>query len=145
MDFRTNFIAVGPESRACQSRSVTLCFRRLVPGSPRDTQHEIHFPPVATSQPSGMNGMMVTVAMKVPVEPSAPRTPSRLSQMPASSSDPKVHSETPRKSLAPAWPNTGYSHQINGPLLMNGTSLSNSCGNYEAVGFGKDHVRRIVR
>lgn len=34
-----------------------------------------------------MNGMIVTVAMKVPVEPRAPRAPSRLSQKPARSSD----------------------------------------------------------
>jgi hypothetical protein len=47
-------------------------------------------PPAATSQPSRINGMMVTVAMKVPLEPRAPRTPSRLSQKSASSSAPNV-------------------------------------------------------
>jgi hypothetical protein len=30
----------------------------------------------------------------------------------------------------PASPNTGYSQQVSGPLLINGTSLSNSYGNH---------------
>ena len=96
-------------------------------------------PPAATSQPSGMNGMIVTVAIKVPVEPRAPRTPIRLSQKPASNSEPKVHSETPRKWLAPAWPKTGYSHQINGPLLMNGTSLFELVGKPLLVAEEEEH------
>jgi hypothetical protein len=37
-------------------------------------------PPAEAAQPLGMNGMMVTVKMKVTVEPSAPRIPRRLSQ-----------------------------------------------------------------
>jgi hypothetical protein len=41
-----------------------------------------------------MKGMIVTVAMKVAVEPAAPRTPSRLSQNPASRRVPNVHSES---------------------------------------------------
>src|ERR1700758_349806 len=45
-------------------------------------------PPAATSQPSGMSGMIVTVAMKVPIEPRAPRTPNRGSQKPVSRRNP---------------------------------------------------------
>src|SRR5215468_2972057 len=39
-------------------------------------------PPADASQPSGMNGMMVTVPMNVAREPSAPRIPSLLFQKP---------------------------------------------------------------
>src|SRR6266436_6120904 len=53
-----------------------------------------------------------------------------LVQNPASSRAPNVHSETPRNQLAPWWPNTGYSHQISGPLLMKGTSRSASYGHH---------------
>ena len=48
----------------------------------------------------------------------------------ASISAPNVHSETPRNQLAPPTPKAGYSHQISGPLLMKGTSRSNSYGNH---------------
>jgi hypothetical protein len=54
-------------------------------------------PPAEAAQPSGMNGMIVEVAIKVPAEPKAPRTPSFLFQNPANKSAPKSHSETPRK------------------------------------------------
>src|SRR5262249_29692407 len=82
--------------------------------------------PANGSQPPSMKGMIVTVVKKVTAEPAAPRMPSRLSQKPANSSAPKVHSATPRNQLAPCRPNAGYSHQISGPLLMNGMSLSAS-------------------
>src|SRR6516162_8100678 len=83
-------------------------------------------PPAEASQPSGIKGIIVTVVKKVTAEPAAPRIPSRLSQKPANSNAPKIHSKVPRNQLAPRMPNTGYNHEISGPLLMNGTSLSAS-------------------
>ena len=59
-------------------------------------------PPAAASHPSGMNGMIVTVAMKVALEPSAPRMPNFLFQNPRNNSVPNVHSETPKNQVAPA-------------------------------------------
>ena len=63
--------------------------------------------PAAGSQLFGANGMMVTVPMKVSVEPMAPKIPSRLFQNPKNSKVPNVHSETPRNQLAPRRPKTG--------------------------------------
>src|SRR2546426_9454304 len=77
-------------------------------------------PPADAAHPSGMNGMMVTVMMKVTTEPAAPRMPSRLSQKPANRSAPNVHSATPKNQLAPRMPNTGYIQQISGPFCMSG-------------------------
>ena len=64
-------------------------------------------PPATGSQPFGMNGMIVTVARKVSVEPMAARIPSGLFQNPKNSSAPNVHSETPRTQLAPRRPKRG--------------------------------------
>jgi hypothetical protein len=47
-----------------------------------------------------MNGMIVTVAMKVALEPSAPRMPNFLFQNPTNNSVPNVHSETPKDQVA---------------------------------------------
>lgn len=77
----------------CRVKRTTSCLRRQSETASKTTSFIrkgtlpviAGKPPAATSQPSGMNGMMVTVAMKVPVEPRAPRTPNRLSQKPASS------------------------------------------------------------
>src|SRR5438552_11736802 len=52
--------------------------------------------PAVGSQPSGMNGMIVTVVRNVPVEPRAPRTPNRLSQNPAYNRAKIVHSDAPK-------------------------------------------------
>src|SRR5579872_2065131 len=75
-------------------------------------------PPAEAAQPFGMKGMMVTVPTNVATDPSAPKTPARLSQKPANSSAPNVHSETPKNQLAPRMPKTGYNHEISGPLLI---------------------------
>lgn len=47
-----------------------------------------------------------------------------------SSRDPNVHSETLQEIAGAGMAEHGYSHQISGPLLMNGTSRSNSYGNH---------------
>jgi len=62
----------------------------------------------------GMNGMMVTVKMKVTVEPSAPRIPRRLFQNPSKRSAPNSHSATPRNQLAPRMPSAGCSQKMSG-------------------------------
>src|SRR6266481_6244931 len=54
-------------------------------------------PPADTAQPSGINGMIVDVAMKLPHAPKAPRTPSFLFQNPANKNAPSSHSETPKR------------------------------------------------
>src|ERR1700722_7112374 len=72
------------------------------------------------SQPFGMNGMIVNVVMKVMVEPSDPRAPSRLSQNPANKSAKIVHSDAPKNRAPPRRPKAGYSQKMKGLLLMNG-------------------------
>ena len=59
-------------------------------------------PPADAAQPSGMNGMIVTVATNEATEPSAPRMPSFLFQNPANNSAQNTHSETPKNQLAAA-------------------------------------------
>src|ERR1700747_1854433 len=87
-------------------------------------------PPAAASQPSGMNGMIVTVPTNVAIDPSAPRMPSLLFQNPRNSSVPNVHSEPPKNKVAPRMPSSGYSQKISGPLLINGISRSTSYANH---------------
>jgi len=53
-------------------------------------------PPADAAQPFGINGIMVTVLMKVAQEPSAPRIPTCLFQNPKNNSVPNNHSETPK-------------------------------------------------
>src|SRR5262247_1797697 len=75
-------------------------------------------PPAEAAQPSGMKGMIVTVAMNEPQAPRAPRMPNFLFQNPANKSAPNSHSDTPKNQLAPRMPNTGYIQKIRGPWLM---------------------------
>ena len=75
-------------------------------------------PPADAAQPSGMNGMIVTVPMNEATEPRAPRIPNFLFQNPANKSAQNNHSETPKNQLAPRMPKTGYSQKISGPLLI---------------------------
>ena len=75
-------------------------------------------PPADAAQPSGMNGMIVTVPRKAAQEPRAPRIPSHLCQNPRNRSSANDHSDTPRAQLAPRTPKTGYIHEISGPLLI---------------------------
>src|SRR5262245_13731212 len=56
-----------------------------------------------------MNGMIVTVVMKVIVAPRAPRTPNLLSQNPAYNSENLVQYDTPKNRVAPRSPKAGYS------------------------------------
>src|SRR5256885_701821 len=72
--------------------------------------------PAAASQPSGMNGMMVTVPIIAKRQPRAPRTPALLFQKPQNKSAANNHSEAPRNQLAPRTPRTGYIQKISGPL-----------------------------
>jgi hypothetical protein len=60
-------------------------------------------PPADAAQPSGMNGMMVTIATKLAQAPAAPRTPRRFSQNPRSMSAgrPFPDSEEPGSSPDP--------------------------------------------
>src|SRR5437870_1475483 len=83
--------------------------------------------PAAGSQPSGMNGMIVTVVRNVPVEPRAPRIPNLLSQNPAYNRAKIVHSDAPKNRAPPRRPKAGYSQEMNGLLLMKGTI---SCAAY---------------
>src|SRR5579864_1577936 len=87
-------------------------------------------PPADAAQPSGMNGIMVTVPIMEKHEPMAPRTPAFLFQNPQNKSTAITHSETPKNQLAPRMPKTGYIHEISGPLLMKGTSVSASYSNH---------------
>ena len=75
-------------------------------------------PPADAAQPSGMNGMMVTVPMNAAQDPSAPRIPNRLCQNPRNNSRANDHSDTPSTQLAPRMPNTGYIQKSSGPLLI---------------------------
>jgi hypothetical protein len=58
-------------------------------------------PPADAAQPSGINGIIVTVIIKVTHEPAAPRIPNFLFQNPKNKSAPNSHSETPKNQLAP--------------------------------------------
>ena len=58
-------------------------------------------PPADAAQPSGMNGIIVTVIMNVTQEPRAPRIPNLLFQNPKNKSPPNNHSETPKKPTGP--------------------------------------------
>lgn len=73
-------------------------------------------PPAAAFQPSGINGIMVIVMIKVTHEPVAPRMPSFLFQKPRKISAPNNHSETPRNQLEPWRPKTGYIQEIKRPI-----------------------------
>src|SRR5580693_6158037 len=84
-------------------------------------------PPAEGAHPSGINGIIVMVIIKVTHEPRAPRTPNLLFQNPKNKSAPNSHSETPRNQLAPRMPNIGYSQKMRGPLLMYGIS---TCASY---------------
>src|SRR6202023_2822549 len=84
-------------------------------------------PPADAAQPSGINGIIVTVIMNVTHEPSAPRIPNFLFQNPKNKSAPINHSETPKNQLAPRMPKTGYIQEIRGPLLIYGI---NTCASY---------------
>ena len=59
------------------------------------------------AQPLGIDGIMITVAMKVMHDPMAPSIPSFLFQKPANKRAPKVHSATPKNQVAPRTPKTG--------------------------------------
>ena len=50
----------------------------------------------------GMNGIIVTVIMKITAEPRAPRIPNLLFQNPANKSAPNDHAETPKKPTGPS-------------------------------------------
>src|SRR5262249_35683158 len=63
-------------------------------------------PPADVAQPSGMNGMMVTVPTNAAQDPSAPRIPNRLFQNPRNNSRANDHSDAPSTQLAPRMPNT---------------------------------------
>src|SRR5262245_45233899 len=54
-------------------------------------------PPADAAQPSGINGIIVTVAINEKHEPRAPRMPNFLFQKPKNKSAPNNHSETPQK------------------------------------------------
>src|SRR5437870_13605621 len=75
-------------------------------------------PPADAAQPSGMNGMVVTVPMNDAQEPRAARTASRLCQNPRNKSRANDHSDTLNIHLATRTPNTGYIQGISEPLLM---------------------------
>ena len=77
-------------------------------------------PPADASQPSGKNGMAVTVQRKLTIEPKAPSMPNFLFQNPTNNNAPKSHSETPRKYVAPLMPNTGNIQKMRGPCIKNG-------------------------
>ena len=51
-------------------------------------------PPADAAQPSGINGIIVMVIIKVTHEPRAPRIPNFLFQNPKNKSAPNNHSET---------------------------------------------------
>ena len=68
-------------------------------------------PPADAAQPSGMNGMMLTVAINEKQEPMAPRIPNFLFQNPKNKSAANNHSETPRNQAAPRMPKTGTSRK----------------------------------
>ena len=66
-------------------------------------------PPANSAQPFGMNGMIVTVVMKVTVEPRVPRIPNFLFQNPENKSAAMSHSDAPKKRVAPQrTPKAGY-------------------------------------
>ncbi len=71
--------------------------------------------------------MMVTIVTNVATERMAPRTPALGFQKPQIRSAAVSHSETPRKELAPWRPNTGYTQNVSGPLLMKAISV---CASY---------------
>src|SRR5437879_1927692 len=87
-------------------------------------------PPADAAQPSGMNGMMVTVPIMAKQQARAPRIPAFLFQNPQNKSAANNHSEAPRNQLAPRIPKTGYIQKISGPLLMNGISVWASYSNH---------------
>ena len=75
------------------------------------------------AHPSGMNGIMVKVAIKEKHEPRAPRIPNSLFQKPNNSRPSNIHSATPRKpqrGLALLWTvhhlTFFYSASDSGPL-----------------------------
>src|SRR5262245_17707946 len=84
-------------------------------------------PPADAAQPSGINGVIVTVAINEKHEPRAPRMPNFLFQKPKNKSAPNNHSETPKNQVAPRTPKTGYIQKISGPLLIYGI---NACASY---------------
>ena len=63
-------------------------------------------PPAEASQPSGMKGIIVTVAMKVAADPAAPRRPRCLFQKPANRREPRA-----AMSLARLWRDQGKVQQ----------------------------------
>lgn len=87
-------------------------------------------PPAEVAQPSGINGMMVTVAINVKHEPRAPRIPSFGLQKPRNKSTPHSHSATPKKYVAPRILKTAYIQKIKGPWLMYGTNAWASYWNH---------------
>src|SRR5262249_48403545 len=99
-------------------------------------------PLAEAAQPSGMNGMIVMVPMNAAQEPRAPRIPSRSCQNPRNKSSAKDHSEMPRNQLAPRTPNTGYIHEISGPLLIYGINTSASYWNH--FWYPKNKKRTII-
>src|SRR5919198_3577358 len=87
-------------------------------------------PPADGAQPSGIKGMIVTVPINEKADPRAPRMPAFLFQNPQNRSTQINHSATPRNQLAPRMPNTGYIHEISGPLLINGIKVFASYSNH---------------
>ena len=80
-------------------------------------------PPADAAQPSGMNGIIVTVMINVTQEPAAPRIPNFLFQNPKNRSAPNNHSETPKNQLAPWTPKMGYIQDIRGLLPIKGINV----------------------
>jgi len=77
-------------------------------------------PPADGAHPSGMNGMIVKVAINEKHAPRAPRIPSFLFQKPARINAPNNHSETPSRYVEPFIPKTEYIQKISGPWVKNG-------------------------
>jgi len=97
--------------------------------------------PAVGSQPSGMNGMIVTVVRNVPVEPRAPRTPNRLSQNPAYNRAKIVHSDAPKNrapAQLPAMSMSGATGSRRIPTSASGMHCSSSSQNLPS---SRAHVR----
>src|SRR5207245_10548131 len=83
-------------------------------------------PPADAAQPSGMNGMIVTLPMNDAQEPRAPRIPSPLCQNHRNKSRANDHSDTPSREIDPRTTNTGYIQEICGPLIRTGVRFYSS-------------------
>src|ERR1700733_8728361 len=87
-------------------------------------------PPATGSHPSGINGMMETVAAYVKHDPRAPSIPTCLFQNPHNRSRQNSHSVTPKNQLPPRMPKSGYSQEMSGPLLIKGIRTCASYSNH---------------